>query len=371
MINVLQLGGPAGLYGAERWILALVKHHNSAKVKSIVGVIKDEADLKAPLCQEASKLGFQTVIFDAYGKASFSAVTQLRQYIIQNKINILHTHWYKTDIIGFLATRGTDCKIISTPHGWTKNPDFKLFIYEALDRCIFSFLDAVVPLSKELYSALGKNLFLKKRLHLIENSVDLTEIKSSNQIAPELLQWKEKGYFIIGYIGRLIKGKGLETLIKATAQLKKIKLKLAFIGEGEQKAKLIKLAQKYDMSVNITFFGFKANRLDYLRGFDLFILPSLSEGIPRCLMEAMGAGIPVVASDIPGCRVLVDHGNTGFLFPVENDLALANQLNYLFFHKHEMKLSADNAAKLIKEKYSAERMAFEYLHLYNQLLNTH
>ncbi|MBG0780560.1 MAG: glycosyltransferase, partial [Desulfotignum balticum] len=124
-IRVLQLGSPAGLYGAERWILALVRHLDPAKVESVVGVIKDDpGKADPPLIREAAALGFQTVTINAPGRINLSAVRRLRQYIFANKIDILHTHWYKTDMIGFLAVMGTRCKIISTPHGWSKEAGF-------------------------------------------------------------------------------------------------------------------------------------------------------------------------------------------------------------------------------------------------------
>ena len=122
-IRVLQLGSPTGLYGAERWILALVKHLDPDRIHSIVAAIKDDNDLEVPLCNEAAELNFETKIFHANGRFNLSAIRQLRQYIQSKDIDILHTHFYKTDLIGLLATLGTDCKIISTPHGWSTKAD--------------------------------------------------------------------------------------------------------------------------------------------------------------------------------------------------------------------------------------------------------
>ena len=165
-IRVLQLGSPTGLYGAERWILALVKYLNPERIESIIAVIRDSPELEASLCIEAKKNNIQTKIFNAYGKVNFDAVKQLRDFIRNNNINILQTHGYKTDIIGLLATFNTSCKILTTPHGWTKKPSIKLRCYELLDRLVFLFFDAVVPLSFKLYSELRKIPFLRKKLTL-------------------------------------------------------------------------------------------------------------------------------------------------------------------------------------------------------------
>ena len=164
-IRVLQLGSPTGLYGAERWILALIKHLDPEKVESVVAVIKDAPSLDAPLCREAESLGFHSHCIEAYGKVNFSAARRLRELIQKEDIDILHSHGYKTDLIGLLATRGTRCKIISTPHGWSKGGGFKLWCYEMMDRRIFPFLDGVVPLSEGLRDelrhipGLGRKLF--------------------------------------------------------------------------------------------------------------------------------------------------------------------------------------------------------------------
>lgn len=364
-IKVLQLGSPTGLYGAERWILALVRNLDSQKVHSVVAAIKDDPDLEVPLCIKAAELGFETKIFTAYGKFNLEAVRQLRHYVILNKINFLHTHGYKQDLIGLLATRGTSCKIISTPHGWSRDAGFKIQCYEALDRIIFPFLDAVVPLSDELYDNLKRVPFLKLKLKLILNGVDIDEIEACKTVAPELIEWKNQGYFIIGYIGRLIHLKGIDILLKAAARLKsEIKWKIAIVGDGEQKGYLKRLTCDLNISDKVYFFGFRNNRLEFLNGFDVFVLPSRLEGIPRCLMEAMAAYIPVISSDIAGCRVIVDYGKTGYLFKKENDENLAYHVNYIFSHKNEMEQSTSAAAELIRKRHSAKRMAIQYQHLY-------
>lgn len=370
-LRVLQLGSPTGLYGAERWILALIKHLNAQKVESVVGVIKDEPDLESPLCQEAEKNGFKTHQFEAPGKINFSVIKQIRQFIVQERIDILHTHFYKTDIIGFWATRGTNCKIISTPHGWSKKMDFKLWCYEMMDRMTFPFLNAVAPLSEDLYCPLKKIPGLNGKLHFIRNGVDLSEIMQSNSVNGSLLEEKKTGNFIIGYIGQLIPRKGLDTLFKALANVNKISWKLFLIGDGPQKNELEELAEQLRLKENIYFKGFRQDRLDFLRGFDSFILPSRLEGIPRCLMESMAAGVPVIASDIPGCNDLVKDMETGLLFELDNPTDLADKIQKMLNSEALRTTITQNAEQYIKKHYSASRMAMEYETLFFQLSSIH
>ena len=366
-IKVLHLGSPGPLYGAERWILALVRHLDPARIHSIVAAIKDEPGLEVSLCREAEKLGCEAHIFEAYGRFNFSAVRELRHHIKTHDINILHTHFYKTDLIGLLAAAGTTCRLVSTPHGWTNKADWKLRLYELVDRCLFSLFDAVVPLSDGLYRPLLRIPRMKNKLHLIQNGIDFSEMDAKTNTAPELAAWRQQGVFILGYVGRLVFGKGLDILFNALSQLRDLNWRLAIVGEGPQLQNLTMLAEELGLKDRICFFGFRPDRLSFIRGFDLFILPSRSEGTPRCLMEAMASHVPVIASDIPGCRNLISAGHNGLLFPLDMPERLSETISQLVGDSTLRQFLASNGRELVIERFSASRMASEYYNLYMSL----
>ena len=384
-INVMQLGSPTGLYGAERWILALIKHLSAGKVRSFVAAIKDDPDLEVPLCQEADKLGFRTHVFQVNGRFNLSAVRQLRRFILKNDIHILHTHYYKTDLIGLLASKGTNCQTISTPHGWSTNVDLKLRFYEQLDRILFPFMDAVVPLSPDLYASLANSSWYrvlhslrrrmstnpqitnneKTNLRLIQNGVDISEIDSVQSVASGLQPSGVHDDFTFGYIGQVIPRKGLDVLLHALAKLGSgVAWQAAIVGDGEQRLELEALAAELGVQDRVRFFGFRENRLEFLRGFDCFVLPSRLEGIPRCLMEAMAAEVPVIGSDIPGCTDLIEHGSSGLLFANGDSTALAHVLHKVALEPEIRSRLAAKGRELIREQYSAEGMAKRYEQLY-------
>ena len=366
-IRVLQLGSPTGLYGAERWILALVNNIDRTKIDAEVAVILDDPTLNADLCKQAERIGIPTTVFEAYGRFNWSAVKQVKAHIVKNRIDILHTHGYKTDVVGIFATRGTNCKIITTPHGWSTNAGFKLKIYEAFDRSAFFFFDRVVPLSEDLYNGLRTIPFVQKKLQLIPNGVDLSDIDQVSVIADEILEWKSKGYFIIGYIGQLILRKDLDVLIRTLARVDSKKWRLAIIGDGEARHGLSQLVRDTGLDDCVRFFGFRSDRLSFLKGFDAFALPSRLEGVPRCLMEAMACRVPVVASDIPGCRDLVKHGQTGLLFMPGSVEALYEVLTLLMSDSVLRSQLVSNARYAIEAEWSASSMAKSYAQLYREL----
>lgn len=367
VLRVLHIGSPNGLYGAERWILALVRHLNRAKIESIVAVIKDEYGTKTPLGNEISKLGIRYHEFEAHGRLNFQAIKQLREFIKRKNIHILHAHFYKTDIIGLLSTIGTKCKTLTTPHGWSKNAGLKMAFYEAIDRVSMIFFDAVAPVSKKMASELKRFPVLRSKIQFIHNAVDLTEIDNTNTLAKEIRKLKENGNIIIGYIGQLIHRKGLSTLIKAAKLLTIDKVRICIIGEGECRQELEDLTKRLGMEKRIHFFGFRDDRIEFLRGFDVFVLPSLLEGIPRCVMEAMSAGVAVICSDIPGCRDLIQHETTGLLFKPESECDLVEQLKRIIVDSELRAVLSKNAKILIQEEYSAQAMAEKYQNLYYSL----
>lgn len=367
-IRVMQLGSPEGLYGAERWILALVKHLNHDIIESWVAAIKDDHGCQAPLCTEAEKIGAKVKVFEAFGRANVQVVGQLRQFIREHEIQILHTHFYKTDLLGLLAVQGTACKIISTPHGWSQEGDFKLWCYEMMDRFIFPFFHRVVPLSEELLRPLAKIPGVKKKLKYIRNGVDISEIEAVKDLAPEIMAWRDEGAFVLGYIGQLIGRKGLDLVLREVATLPPaLNWRLAIVGEGEKREELTSYARELGVLDRVSFFGFRPDRLAFLKGFDAFVLASQLEGIPRCLMEAMAAGVNVIASDIPGCNDLIVHGQTGLLFPLDRPEKLAEAIIDLAADGSLQTKLRSNGQDLVLEKFSATRMAKEYEQLFVEL----
>lgn len=361
-LRVLQLGSPSGLYGAERWIMALVRHLDAAKVESHVAVIRDEEGLDPPLIRVAKDAGFATHVIDAIGRFNWSAVSKLRALIKAERIDIVHSHGYKTDIAAMLAARGTSAKTVTTPHGWSVDAGWKLALYEKLDRAIFSTFDAVVPLSEALHAGLsGRNL------HLIPNGVDMAEIDGVEAIAPEIAAWKAQGDFVVGYIGQLIVRKGLPTLLRGFADWSYPNKRLVLLGEGDQRAALEAEAQSLGIADRVHFIGFREDRLQWLKGFDLFVLPSTLEGIPRCLMEAMTAGVPIIATDIDGTCDIVKHERTGLLFPVGDRAALTASLEQAADAGSRQKWAA-NARNHVEQHHSGAAMAAQYAALFDKLM---
>jgi glycosyltransferase involved in cell wall biosynthesis len=196
---------------------------------------------------------------------------------------------------------------------------------------------------------------------LILNGVDIREIDEKPAKA------KPNGKRRIGYIGQFLEGKGLDDLIEAFFRLGRNDCELVLIGDGPCREKIIRRIESMNGRYPVYCAGYTSERLRDLKAFDVFVLPSLSEGIPRCIMEAHAAKVPVVGTDIEGIRDLVKPEQTGLLVPPHDPAALAAAIDRLLNFPELAKRLASGGRKLIEEHYSAARMAEQYETLYFSL----
>jgi glycosyltransferase involved in cell wall biosynthesis len=193
---------------------------------------------------------------------------------------------------------------------------------------------------------------------LILNGVDIREIDE----AP--VKAKSNGKKRIGYVGQFLERKNLDDLVEAFFRLERSDCELYLIGDGPCREKILRRIESQNGQSAVYCPGYAANRLEDLKGFDVFVLPSLLEGIPRCIMEAHAAGIPVVATDIEGVRDLVKSEQTGLLVPPRNPAALAEAINRILNSSDLATRLAAGGRKLIEERFSAAKMAAQYETLY-------
>ena len=143
---------------------------------------------------------------------------------------------------------------------------------------------------------------------------------------------------------------------------------LVLVGDGNEREALELQASKLPCFNAIKFMGFRADRLEILSQLDLFVLTSLFEGIPRCLMEALGMGTPIAAYDIPGVDQLVKHEETGLLAPVGNVEVLASYWQRILNDAELSQKFSKNGLAFVNENFSGARMAKEYTELFESLL---
>lgn len=365
-VNVLQFICPTGFYGAERWILALNNNLDSDMVRSDL-VITKEPGTSLEIINHFKEDGCRAFTIDMNSRFSYSAIRDLCQLIRDREISIIHTHGYKSDILGLIAAKITSIKAISTPHGFGEPADLKLKMFVGLGKFFLRFFDRVVPLSEQLENEVKAVGVSDKKIEFIRNAVDLKEVEEFRETKSTIRGEKIK----IGYIGQIIPRKKVDHILDIFNRLwkKNNNMELLLLGDGSSRVEMEAVAKTLPSEKDIHFLGFRNDRLELLSQFDLFVMTSSDEGIPRCLMEAIAMGIPVAAYNIPGIDQLIIHEKSGLLATYGDRDTLESYWSRLIEDRELAETLVENGLEFIHQTYSARRMANEYTVLYQNLVS--
>jgi len=369
-IRVLQFITPAGFYGAERWVIALANNAPCERMICDLAVTQESESQDLSVAEYYPADAGEVHYLPMNGRFDLRVVAQLVRVIREREIDVIHTHGYKSDILGWLAARRAGIRCVSTPHGFSGIVGFKLRVFIAIGTYMLRHFDAVCPLSEELVEDMGRFGVPSEKTHFIRNGVDLLDIDRVMASLPGPANGRDNTR-TIGFIGQMIPRKGLTDLLRAFDLLyeKDPDLRLELLGDGNQRSELEQLAKSLPSSNAIRFLGFRSDRLERLAGFDLFVMTSSLEGIPRCLTEAMAVQVPVVAYDIPGVDQLIEHGKTGLLAPHGDIPELAKQCQQVLSNPDLARQLTDAARFKVDTQYSAAQMASEYEQLFLRTLN--
>jgi glycosyltransferase involved in cell wall biosynthesis len=194
------------------------------------------------------------------------------------------------------------------------------------------------------------------KIVVIKNSVNTI---SKNLIVAYNIEKKKKELgiaaeeFVCGYVGRLSKEKGLSYLIQALTELssEKVPIKLIVLGDGPQRESLISLAKRNGVEERIIFLGFKNNIEEWVHVSDCIIMPSLTEGTPMALLEAMSMGLPVIATSVGGVPNIIKHYCNGILVQPGNYQAISKEIKNIINNQQLREKIGLSAKKTIKEKF--------------------
>lgn len=366
VVKVLQFICPSGFYGAERWILALAKNLDRAQVQCDLAVTVEPGLPELELAKQYSAQVGLTHRLPMSGRFDLSVVLRLCKLIREGGYQIIHSHGYKSDIIGLIAARLCGIRALSTPHGFENADDWKLKTYIGLGNTFLKWFDWVAPLSDQLCEDMRAIGVKQSKVRYIQNGVDLDEVEQHRLEDKRLPKTRKR----VGFIGQMISRKNIFDLLDIFDGIasRHDDVELVLLGDGEQRKELELYADKLSSRERIEFLGFRDDRLEWLKSFDIFVMTSTLEGIPRCLMETMAMGIPVAAYKIPGIDQLVFDGETGLLASLGDKNGLSSHWETLLYDAPTAERIAMNARNFVMENFSGWRMAKEYDRLYRDML---
>lgn len=334
--------------------------------------------IELPVLQKGS--GFGSVFFSF---RNFQAFFKLITVFSKEKPDIIHLNSSKIGGIG--AAAAFVYKIINyklsiitvfTAHGWPflePRPYWQrgfIFFFSWLGSIL---QDVIITINTHDFEV-GKKFIPRRKLHLIFNGLGAFKLLAREQARGFLSKFTQKEIspdsMVIGAVSEYNANKGIEYLLDAVHQarqaLPQVSWIVLVIGEGEAKEKLERRIKSLGLGDSVKLTGFIPEVRQYLKGLDLLVLPSLKEGLPYVVMEAMYAGVPVVATKVGGLPDLVTDGKDGRLVLPGNAAALAKTFIKFVTDPEQSKIMAQKAAPKIQENFLLENMIQHTLNLYAQ-----
>jgi len=352
------------------------------QIASLLGALRRYKDLQVSavvlnegrLMDELRMLGIPVTLLDESRLGSFEIFTALKSHVRHARPDIIHSHRYKEHILGvFAAKLSHNPIVIQTYHGLEENlrgvAALKMAGYTWLNTIVTNLLaQGVIGVSEDIAARLRRRLPFA-RVRCIRNGLDLERV-ASNVDGTQLRQ--ELGIpldaFVVGSVGRLMPIKGIEYLIRGFGLLMRDgeaqSNRLIIVGDGPLRISLDQLAQEQGVAAQTMFLGERRDVYDVMRAFDVFTLPSLHEGVPMVLLEAMAIGVPIVASGVGGIPEVVTDGKEASLIPAQDPQAIVKALRALrdstelrermieaARHRVEAQFSICNTAGLVRDLY--------------------
>lgn len=279
----------------------------------------------------------------------------------KRQIQLIHCNSRTTQALGCLLSKSSGIPYISTCHGF-----FKVRLGRRIFPC---WGKRVIAISEEVKEHLVNDFKVdEQRLRVVNHGVD-AEFFSSEGLGNSAGVREKFGIGagpVIGHIGRLSDVKGQRYLIQAMKRVldRYPQAQLVIIGEGRMKQELVNLAQQLNIGANVFFIPRADDIREALSVMDVFVMPSIKEGLGLALMDALAAARAVVASDVGGIKTLIQQGRNGLLVPPGDERPLAEAIIGLLADPGKRNYLGNNGREFIKSNFSLEKMASETERVY-------
>ena len=361
--TILLIIDVASIGGGQQHVLALAKRLTARGLRVAVA-----CEAKGYLVEELYHGNIPHYAVRLSESPSVRGLADLAKVIRASGAQLVHTHGGTAGFYGRLAARWVgDIRTVHTYHGIHYLHDKRLrrrYLHRAIDRFLLRWTDEVICVAnsdKDL--ALREKLALPDHVSVIYNGIDLAQFDRRTG--------QRNDHFIVGTVGRLHEQKGHIYLLQAAALIHQAYSQVRFriIGDGQLRESLETQSRALGLNGIVEFLGARIDVPAQLRQFDLFILPSLWEGLPYVLLEAMAAGVPIVTTDVDGVREMITGGRGGIVVPSRNAHALAAAVIDLMGNGARRADLGVKGAQVIKERFSLDAMIEQTVAVYSRAMN--
>jgi sugar transferase (PEP-CTERM/EpsH1 system associated) len=358
-----------GKGGLENGLVNLIEHLDPLRFEHVVYAIRK-------LGPNADRLGQSRIRVICQGKQDSDSPFQmstLARGIREVRPDIVHTrNWAAVE--GVLAGRWVrSCRVVHSEHGLeagaeAREPRRRVWFR----RLAYQLADRVLSVSYQLRDLHARRTgFDPAKISVIHNGVNRQRFHPDPTVRHVMRRelGLSVGEFCIGCVGNLFPVKGHITALEAIAQFAELRSnwRLVLAGDGPERGRLESFLGGRDWKDRVLFLGTSHRVPELLNALDVYVLPSIAEGISNSLLEAMASGVPVIATETGGNPEVVVAGDSGLLFPIGDSRKLAEQLLLLEARPERRAELAQRALRRVSEEFSLESMVGKYAQLYESL----
>lgn len=336
--------------GVETQVLSLLLSQINNKHLEMIVVLFNENELT----HKIRSLNVKMYVVTESDHSTFKILIGLIRIFKKNKVDLVHSHGFKENLIGGVAAKLLSKKVIRTHHGKGMIPAGG--IYRIIEKINNNYLThGAIVVSQDLMQYLKHQDILHKNTNVVHNGINpdiFHKIKSKNAVRSEFNIPTDA--VVIGSAGRLVPVKGYDLFIKVAYQVSKIHANTIFVlvGDGPEREKLEGLVSKYRLKNNVLLIGYKENILSYINMMDIFLLSSLHEGIPMVLLESMYSKVPIVASNVGGVPELIKNRVNGLLVSSGNIQEFVSSIVTLIEDPRLKNCLINNAEITLKDQFT-------------------
>lgn len=362
-LHVLHVFSSAGLYGAEHAVLGLIPALAAASVQSTLACIDNPYFDEQPLYQRACELGIPARRIRCGGRLDGVTTRELRTLLRQHPGAIMHVHGYKSTFYALRARRGCPgTPIVSTLHGWITNTR-ALWLYRLLELWMLRRMDRVCIVAESMREPLREAGIPAERIVLVENGIDTTRFRPGGAALSRDEFGIPPDAFVFGGMLRLSPEKNplglLEAFTRVAQQTPHAWLVLA--GDGAERNDFQQRARASGFGDRVRLLGKRNDTERIYPLFDCFVLPSLTEGLPLALLEAMAFELPIVATRVGQVATVLDGLPAALVAPADPAGLAGAMLDAL-----PRRPPLPSMRQRVMARYSVARMARDYTAVYSE-----
>ncbi|MEJ5330451.1 MAG: glycosyltransferase [Desulfobaccales bacterium] len=360
-LRVLQLISTLPVGGAEEVVAAIVRGLDPELFEVEAATIEALGAIGEELTREGRRV--TALNLSLKRTPTFRLIRAVRRLLRERQPDILHTHLYHPNLYGRLAAWGLGVPVVCSVHSVYSRVKLHRLL---LNRLLTPWTAALIAVSPQVWADIRKyDGVPPEKLHLLPNGVDLKALDIPVSREEARARLKVDG-FVVGAVGRLEEEKGhaylLEALHLLSEELPEATLLLA--GEGRRGEALRRQAADLGLGAQVRFLGWRRDVPLILKALDLYVQPSLWEGLSLALLQAMAAGLPVVATQVGGFEQVITSGVNGVLVPPRDSAALAGAIRELYHDPATRIRLGEAARRTARENYSQETMLQRLKDLY-------